>query len=396
MCDCIVIVDENRVLFAKNSDRDANEAQVLEWHAAAEHARGATLRCTWIEIPQVERSNAVLISRPWWMWGAEMGANEHGVVIGNEAVFTRQPYASSGLTGMDLLRLALERADTAERAVEVLVELLERHGQGGSCCVEHKGFTYHNSFLAADPRGAFVLETAGRLWAAERVQGARTISNGLTIESLRRQHSDPIKTWGSGSRTRQARSRELAAQVAGPADLFKLLRDHGASDARPRYSWVNGGLNAICAHAGGMLASSQTTASFVAELTPVSQRFWATGTAAPCTSLFKPVRLQPQFEQGSAVSNLYREVFWWRHERFHRRVVRAPDKYFLLFADERDQLERRWLDRAPEPLQAFAEHERCLAEWLRRVNAVDATDERPWWARRHWRERDRAARLPPA
>ena len=31
---------------------------------------------------------------------------------------------------MDLLRLALERASTAEDAVSVMVELLERHGQG--------------------------------------------------------------------------------------------------------------------------------------------------------------------------------------------------------------------------------------------------------------------------
>ena len=84
MCDTLVAVTADGLLFAKNSDRDANEAQVLEWHAADDQAPGASLSATWIEIPQVARTNAIVISRPWWMWGAEMGANEHGVVIGNE------------------------------------------------------------------------------------------------------------------------------------------------------------------------------------------------------------------------------------------------------------------------------------------------------------------------
>src|SRR5580704_10441263 len=129
MCDTLVATPPataaGGMLFGKNSDRERNEAQVLEMHPRREHGRGARVRLTYVEIDQVARTNACLISRPFWMWGAEMGANEHGVVIGNEAVFTRAPYAKVGLTGMDILRLALERADDAESAVRVMVGLLE-------------------------------------------------------------------------------------------------------------------------------------------------------------------------------------------------------------------------------------------------------------------------------
>ena len=131
------------------------------------------MRCTWIEIEQVPETNAVLLSRPFWMWGAEIGANEHGVVIGNEAVYTDEPYAASGLTGMDLLRLALERAATAAEGVEQIVTLLERHGQGGGCGHERRSATYHNSFIVADAKAAWVVETAGRRWAVEEVTGGR-------------------------------------------------------------------------------------------------------------------------------------------------------------------------------------------------------------------------------
>jgi dihydroxyacetone kinase len=83
MCDTIVVVRPGGVLFAKNSDRDANEAQLLDWRAPREHSPSEKLRCSWIEITQVERTHGVLLSRPFWMWGAEMGANQHGVAIGN-------------------------------------------------------------------------------------------------------------------------------------------------------------------------------------------------------------------------------------------------------------------------------------------------------------------------
>ena len=67
-----------------------------------------------------------------WMWGVEMGANEHGVVIGNEAVWTREPCdgRNKALLGMDLVRLGLERGNTAREALDVITTLLEEHGQG--------------------------------------------------------------------------------------------------------------------------------------------------------------------------------------------------------------------------------------------------------------------------
>lgn len=68
-------------------------------------------------------------------------------------------------------RLGLERADTAEKAVDVITELLEQYGQGGSCMEDECGFTYHNSFLISDRTEAWLLETSGKHWAAERVKG---------------------------------------------------------------------------------------------------------------------------------------------------------------------------------------------------------------------------------
>jgi len=43
-----------------------------------------------------------------------MGSNEHGVVVGNEAVFSKIPYGKEdGLIRMDFLHLGLEQAATA-------------------------------------------------------------------------------------------------------------------------------------------------------------------------------------------------------------------------------------------------------------------------------------------
>ncbi len=402
MCDTMVAITGGRVLFAKSSDRDPNEAQLLDWRPRRRHPAGAALRCTHLTIAQARETHAVLLSRPFWMWGAEIGANEHGVVIGNEAVFTRQPYAAIGLTGMDLLRLALERAATAREAVEVIGLLLERHGQGGGCGHEDRGFTYHNSFLIADPTGAFVVETAGRRWQVQAVTRAWSISNGLTLPGIAGE-SDLIKTAVSGCRTRRARTLAAASAASSVADLFAALRDHGdggdpvvdrAPGRAPRYRWHNGAMAAPCMHAGGLLAASQTTASWVAELAPGAIRHWVTATAAPCTGLFKPVRVDEPLDLGpDPTDRADARSLWWRHERLHRRVMRDPAALLPRFAGERDATEARWLAAPPPPRDAFAEGDRLLADWTARVTAAGGRDRRPPLVRRYWAVRARRAGL---
>jgi hypothetical protein len=387
MCDTMAIVADDGVLFAKNSDRDPNEAQHLEWHPRQSHPASARLKCTWIEIPQARQTYAVLISRPFWMWGAEMGTNEFGVTIGNEAVFTRQRYAKTGLTGMDLLRLALERSATAAAAVQTIVSLLDEFGQGGGCKLDNPRFTYHNSYLIADPRGAFVLETAGRHHAVEEVQGARSISNGLTIPGFAARHSDTIKTYVSACRLRRGRTQPLVDRATGPADLMRILRDHGQRRPEPGYSWLNGGLGAPCVHAGGLVASSQTTASWVADLRGGGAQHWVTATAAPCTSLFKPVAVERPLDLGRLPGpRADDESLWWRHERLHRTVMRDPARLWPFFAPERDEVERAWLADPPDSAAALAEGDRLLARWTEAVLAHAGADTRPGFVRRLWKK----------
>lgn len=108
-CDCFVSLPpgskENYVIFGKNSDRPRDEVQEVVFYPASSHAPGSTVECTYISIPQAEHTHAVVLSRPAWLWGAEMGANERGVCIGNEAVWTKEPVdPEEALLGMDLVR----------------------------------------------------------------------------------------------------------------------------------------------------------------------------------------------------------------------------------------------------------------------------------------------------
>jgi len=181
-------------LFAKNSDRPLFDSQPLMLHPRTRWPEGARIDLGRIQIPQVRETFASLGSSPYWCWGYEEGINEFGVAIGNEGVNTKplanlvkeagtgKP-AAFGPTGMDLLRLGLERGRTAREALDVITTLIERYGQFGSG-LPGAGLegAYDNSFIIADAREAWVLETAGRRWAAKKiVKGTTSISNKLSL-----------------------------------------------------------------------------------------------------------------------------------------------------------------------------------------------------------------------
>ena len=69
----------------------------------------SAFQCTYIEIDQCSHTHCVILSKPAWMWGGEMGANQHGVCIGNEAIWTKlggPEDLEEKLLGMDYVRFA--------------------------------------------------------------------------------------------------------------------------------------------------------------------------------------------------------------------------------------------------------------------------------------------------
>ncbi|XP_046549938.1 secernin-2-like [Haliotis rubra] len=180
---------DGSVLFGKNSDRPQSEVQEVIYVPPSDHDAGGKLHCTFIEVDQVSHTYGAVLSKPAWAWGAEMGANENGVCIGNTAVWTKLCHPgdhAEKLIGVDFVRLGLERSKSAKDALDVISGLLERYGQGGPCAEDHSfsQWTYHSSFLIADRSEAWVLDTAGQFWAAHKLtRGTYNISSTLTIGS---------------------------------------------------------------------------------------------------------------------------------------------------------------------------------------------------------------------
>jgi secernin len=386
-CDTMVVLAPHTrngaTILAKNSDRSPYECQQLAQLAHRAHPKGGTVHCQYLEIPQVAETAAVIGSRPFWLWGFEHGLNEYGVAIGNEAVLTRETLPATGLLGMDLVRLGLERSKTAREATEVIGELIERYGQGGSGQYD-VDFRYCGGFILADPADAYVLESSGRQWIARRVEERACISNRLTIaagsagsadvESYARgrgwcdsesdspfdfaaayssrnagkDKSDPLHARG-----RLARSRELVARNGRRTirEMLAILRDHGARGEMPPTGdpTTRDDFPTLCMHG----SVSGTTASMVAELhAPDADMLpvvWAS-LAAPCTSIAFPLfvggTMPPILAAGGEKPSA--DSPWWRFRKVQDLVAVAPERMAPIAWKHFRQLEAAMLERCAE------------------------------------------------
>ena len=410
MCDTLVLRQQGVTWLAKNSDREAAEPQRLLHLPAVQGDTARRVQATYIEVNQSANRHALILSQPSWIWGAEMGVNECGLAIGNEAVFTRlTAKKGEALLGMDLLRLALERAATALEGITLITEHLEHYGQAGAGGYRDKSFRYDSSFLLADPKEAWVLETAGRLWAAKKVE-RWAISNALTLGhefdlsstdlpgqarklgcwngkgdfNFAQAFDTKLLPWIGGAHQRRALNQQFLTNcpvAAGWKELAAALRSHG----RHHDDFTRHNNRQVCMHAGSFWRPSQTTASLIARLGTEPPRMLATATSAPCLSLFQPLAFTPGAGADllSDAAQPLEKSRWWRFEAVHRRALGDAEFRHALQAS-RDQLEQHLLAQAElsEPdwqglqQQAADWH----AHWLALAQSQPAKLNR-WWQR---------------
>ncbi len=337
MCDTWVALPDatssKQVIFAKNSDRPIFDCQPLMRYPRQKWSAGDAIQLEYIEIPQVSETYSTLGSSPYWCWGYEEGINEYGVVIGNEAIYTKtfkqlaKAYLAGnvpdfGLIGMDIIRLALERSETAHQAVGVMGQLIEQYGQFGSAVPtkSHSKGGYDNSFIVADSSEAWVVETIGNRWIAKRFTSQFTsISNQPTIRNEWNAGSDDIESyahqqgwWDANnefdfarayiddetsrqvSHIRQMRSRQLLSEQAGnitPDWMMRIARDHYEDTflGSPYFDAADPDFLSICMHVSPADFTWGNTASSCVAVLPevgIPVFWWLAG--PPCNGCYVP------------------------------------------------------------------------------------------------------------
>jgi dipeptidase len=258
---------------------------------------------------------------------------------------------------MDLLRLGLERSKSAKEALEIITDLLEIYGQGGSCAYNQQGWIYHNSYIIADNKEAFVLETADKWWIVETVKDFRSISNNLSIRGkgdMRRkgiiQHaidrgyckddsdfdfamifSDPQIPSNFSVETREGCTFHMLREnrkIITPSLMMDFLREHDVG---------------ICMH-----GSFQSTGSQVSHLKKDIKNsvHWFTGSSLPCLNVFKPYLFPVEGQKFSVKKpGPYSEInpnwFWARHKEFikpYKKRSIKPEKQ--VYIDKLAQIEK--------------------------------------------------------
>jgi len=433
MCDSLVAFTPQGMIFGKNSDRDPNEVQNLIQIPPQDHTKGEMVKCTYIEIPQVSHTNGVLLSQPFWMWGAEIGVNEFGVAIGNEALFAKVAPRKENkyLLGMDLLRLGLERGRNAKEALDVIISLLEQFGQGGNCGFNHKLY-YNNSYLIADKDEAYVLETVDRMWAWKRITTYWAISNGISLTTdydavskdlipfavhkkwcksadqfnFQQNYSAWFITTMAKVYTRRSSNFDCLAKFQaeiGMADVMTALRSHGDNDKKADWNPLNSRLISVCAHASGMTSPSLTTNSMVLWIPKTGPySVFSTASSTLCTAIYKllfasGLNLPKEYKPGVKQAQL--DAYWWKAEQFNRVAMNHYAELSKAYFPERNEFEQALIRKVlSQPLtqedieESFTAANRLMDKYYTSLKA-QPIDKNAKKRQKYWQKFDTASGL---
>jgi secernin len=163
--------------FGHNSCHLARELLTIHGAKGRSFALGEQLALRRVTLSQARQTYTTVGVQSKGAWGYHHGVNGHGVAIGRTPLRTRMPGDGPGLLGVELARLALERSRSARQALDLLGDLISRHGTGGG--PEPDGCD--SAFLVVDAREAFVVETAGLYWVYQEVREVRAVSDVSTV-----------------------------------------------------------------------------------------------------------------------------------------------------------------------------------------------------------------------
>jgi dipeptidase len=330
---------------------------------------------------------------------------------------------------MDYLRLGLERGKSASESLEIITQLLEVYGQSGNCGFDHP-FYYQNSFIIADRKEAWKLETVGKEWIAEKISGFGAISNGYSIETgdrfsenliafaeeknwkkanqsfnFREAYSDWIFTTFSDSKQRQScsiRKINETGRKTTLTDVFSTLRSHREEENFKPDKGLAGA--DLCMHAGfGPIRLSQTTGSMVVVQDENDCTVWVTGSSAPCLSIFKPMSFdQTENYFGAQPKESYdEESYWWKQERIHRRIIMDYQNLSRDYQKERDELEKYFVDEmtnTKSPLttieSSFEKAFEFQRKWNRQLDQMDNKNKTNFLYSFFWNKNNSRAKIP--
>ncbi|MCL4561894.1 MAG: hypothetical protein M1281_14955, partial [Chloroflexi bacterium] len=277
------------------------------------------------------------------------------------------------------------------------------------------------NYLIADPTESWVLETAGRKWAAKQVQDIGSISNAFILEkdwdvSSESGKGDKLNwaaTYGDlewvpklGAVERQCSSYNCLKAARGRVSvrtMFDILRDHG-KHSHPAEGEI---LTNICAHAAASeMRLWQATGAMVAHLNGEQLMGWFTATSGTCLSIFKPVFLGVELPDigPTPIEHDNPRSLWWKHERLHRRAMADFENLMPQIRQDFDALENEFMAEVPAVMhspvrvkQAFMEYafrkaDYATEKWIERLESRHLTFTDPAY-RAMWERFNRQAGL---